>query len=231
MFISECTNQSNPDATTALVVLDWSGGVNPIYPNHYLEGLDLSAFPVEEGGTLADDAEVFQELVADAINKIYCQWPDADVAVRIGEYEENEPYADTILHLTQELRPDGGMDIGQGEYDPCDRQDDNVALIFGERIRELSSVYTFDEWVNVFANVCAHEIAHTLGYGHILREDRSDTERSAFVELMLDRHTMAEMRRPHRFVAEQSNCTIQPIAGPRTVSGSTIVCTHTARND
>ena len=58
----------------------------------------------------------------------------------------------------------------------------------------------------LFANVCAHEIGHTLGFGHVVRSELDSSERSLFVELMLDRHTMSEMRQPHKFIVDQDNC-------------------------
>jgi len=182
-----------------VVLLDWTGGTSPIYSNQDLAGLDLSVFKTTKG-TLADDGERFKELVRAQITQIYCDWPEAAVTTINGE--DSQP-ANTIVHLTQNIQP-GGMDIGEGEYDPCNRQDDNSAIIFGERLRQLGGQYTFDEWVTVFANVCAHEIGHTLGYGHIAREE--SPHNSFFVELMLDRHTMAEMRRAQRFITEQTNC-------------------------
>ena len=203
LFVSDCADDIGvPPRSVDVVLLDWTGGTSPIYAGHAFEGLDLTAFKTAEGGTLADDPESFKELVRARIVQIYCDWPEVAVVTVNGE--DSQP-ADTIVHLTQAVQPEG-MDIGEGEYDPCNRQNDNAAIIFGERLWELADAYTFDEWVTVFANVCAHEIGHTLGYGHIVREERTDLERSAYVELMLDRHTMAEMRRAQRFVVEQTNC-------------------------
>ncbi len=195
---------ANPE-NTMLIALEWGGGTSGIYPAEILDGIDLSAFNLQEGGTLADRSELFEQRLTDQINQIYCDWQQINVLVLNGN-DVNFYNADTKVLLTQAVRPDGRMDIGEAEYDPCDVQRDNDAVIFGERIRQLAGTYTFDEWVNVFANVTAHEIAHTLGYAHISRENRPDGPGAPYVELMLDRHTMKEMRREHRFVAPQTNC-------------------------
>lgn len=207
LFVSDCDSQvAGKPAEASLVVIDWTGGTTAIYPDQELAGVDLTQFPVTGGGTLADHAESFQDQVSQEVARIYCDWPQVSIAVRVGEDDAEGAEADTVVYVTQETKPDGSMDIGQGEYDPCDHQNDNSAIIYGKRIVQLGAAYTYEEWVAVFSNVIAHEVGHTLGYGHIVRAERTDVGRSIFVELMLDRHTMTEMRRAQRFVADQSNC-------------------------
>ncbi len=203
---SKCSRLANADlSNTTLIALEWGGGTTGIYPAEVFDGLDLSMFNLQDGGTLADRAEEFEQRLTDQINQIYCDWDQANLLV-LSSSDADKFNVDTKVLLTQGVRPDGRMDIGEAEYDPCDIQHDNDAVIFGERIRQLAGSYTFDEWVNVFANVTAHEIGHTLGYAHINRDNRPDGPNAPYVELMLDRHTMKEMRREHRFVASQSNC-------------------------
>ena len=225
-YLYECDPSATEKAETAdLVVLDWSGGVNPIYSDQLLGGIDLAQFDIAEGGTLADHSDQFKEMVRREVAAIFCEWPEVAVIVENGEDDGAGQFADTIVHITHEVRPDGKMDIGQGEYDPCNGQNDNAAIVFGKRILQLGGAYSLEEWVRVFANVTAHEVGHTLGYGHVLREEREDVGRSIYVELMLDRHTMTEMRKAQRFVATQSNCPDES-GDYEPVQGAMLTCGH-----
>jgi len=69
LFVADCDGIAGTAAGTAdvitgeLVVLDWNGGVTPLFPGHDFHPLDLSAFHLKEGGSLADDPERFKERV------------------------------------------------------------------------------------------------------------------------------------------------------------------------
>ena len=205
VLAAECTQGVMADTnTTELIVLSWAGGTSPIYPDVQFEGLDFSEFAITDGDTLADDIEYFKEQVRLEITNIYCDCPNVAVVIRNNDDPDTD--ADTVVLITEAIPPSGGTDIGEAEYDPCDRQHDNSALIFGKRVRQLGGRYSFNDWVMVFANVCAHEIAHTLGYPHAEPEDCPGPEECGFVELMLARHTMAQMTEPQGFVAKQTNC-------------------------
>lgn len=196
--------------TPDVFVLDWTGGSSMLYADVELAPVDFDAFATPDGGTLADDSDALMEAVRERVAKILGDLATYGVTVVNGESDEVD--AVTIVHIAQEISPDAPKEIGRAEYDPCDRQHDNAAVIFAERIAQLGDVYTVEEWISVFANVTAHEIAHTLGFGHIERGTDDLSERSLYVELMLDGHTMDEMRGAQRFIHAQTNCSDAPDA-------------------
>lgn len=221
LFLTECGGDADRVAAD-LVVLDWHGGVTAIYPDEDFEALDLSAFETANGGTLADDGELFKERVRLQVARIFCD--SSGPGIRIRHADDVEDQAGTTVYYTQALSPVGWLQIGEAEYDVCNRQHDNVAVIFGEQVRRLGAAYTFDEWVLVFANLTAHEIAHTLGYAHVPRDESPEVERSYFVELMYDGHTMEEMRREQRFLTDQTNCPADSPINLRRAEYPTITC-------
>ena len=222
LFVSEC-DQGDTLIEGELVVLDWSGGTTSLYPNNRFDALELSAFPKSEGGSLADDANEFKEQVRLEITRILCGSPGPKVQVRHAQ--DTSQQVRTTIHYTQELPPDADAVIGEGEFDPCNRRHDNVAVIYGAEILWQGGTNTFEQWVHIFANVTAHEIGHTLGFGHIDREQISLSDRSLFVELMLNGHTMDELRRSQRFVIEQDNCPSDLLRSRRPEEYPIITCT------
>lgn len=205
---------SEPSAkpyTTNEIVLDWTGGHSRIHPEIAFPGLDLRRFPVTEGGTLADRADAFRAAVADEVQRILSGVDD--LSIRIREGESDEAAGATVVYLTQHMAPQGGTEAGEGEYDPCDAEPNNQALVFAETLRRVVGICTWDEWVRVFANVAAHEVGHTLGFEHVAREPESDSARRLYIELMLDGHTAEELRREQRVLAEWPVCSSDKSAG------------------
>jgi hypothetical protein len=187
----------------AVIVLNWDAGENSLYPQRPMEAIDLSTFDTDGGHTLAEHEDWFKEQVRSRVEIIL---NDIDLFPVVVVNDDDWEVIETTVHLTQEITPNGSMEIGRAYYDPCNAYHDDEAVIFGERIRRLGNGYAFEEWVNVFANVCAHETAHTLGFGHVSRLEQPPTERALYVELMLDGFTMSEMRRQQRMITDQSNC-------------------------
>jgi hypothetical protein len=199
-----------PDATgakvaaTDVVLLDWSGGVTKIYPNDDLPGLDLTAFETSDGGTLADNDDSFKEDVRAEVTRILCDMPTD--GIHITNAKTGLPRDVSRVCFAQIASPLGGSQIGQGEYDPCNELHDNDAIIFGDELLKLGGSYSFDEWVQMFANVTAHEIGHTLGYPHVSRIIYPPSQRPAYVELMLATHTVDEMLDSQRYLSDVNNC-------------------------
>jgi len=194
------------DKTTAAdaILLEWSGGTSRIYPGDLLAGLDLGAFVVTDGATLADEANDFKAAVRDEVSRILCDMPTD--GIYLTNSKSGLPGKVTTIYFSQIRSPLGGAQIGQGEYDPCNLDHDNNAIIFGDEILALGDARPFDEWVLVFANVAAHEIGHTLGYGHVPRVIYPASQQPAYVELMMATHTVEEMIQDQRLISDMTNC-------------------------
>jgi len=192
-------------SAASLIVLNWDGGANMLYPNLDLQPLDLALLATEDGGSLADREQEFKEQVRSRIEQILGGVEGVNVRI-VSSDQNRDPAVETTVHLSQEMSPTGNVEIGRADYDPCNEHYGDEAVIFGEQIRRLGNGYTFEEWVTLFANVCSHETLHTFGYGHVLRSEHPPTDRAIYVELMLDNHTMNEMCRPQRLIHELSSC-------------------------
>lgn len=205
LVYADCPNTGGlPVIATDSVYLDWTGGSTTLVTGGVANGLDFSVFEVTDGGTLADDPIGFKQRVLEQVRRIFCDFPD--VAIQIDENDDADPSGGyTIVYVGQEAPRLAGQ-VGEADYDVCNVERDNQAIIYGEQMRRLGTSFTEEKWVMMFANTIAHEIGHTLGYGHVLREEVPEASRSVYVELMLDRHTLTELSREQRFLYNESNC-------------------------
>jgi len=205
LLVTQCADSPEEQQLASdLILLDWNGGTTLLYPDQTFASMDFSVFDLMEGGTLADDVDVFKDAVQQKIIQIFCEY--TDIQIRI-EQAEDFPLTDaTTVYFAQERAPVMAGQIGEAHYDPCNLNHTDTAVLFGDEIRRIGSDFTFDEWVLIFANTAAHEIGHTLGFGHIERADQPEPHRSLYVELMLDRHTVYELIQEQRFVVDQSSC-------------------------
>jgi hypothetical protein len=218
----DCPGAATDKATAAdAVLLEWSGGTTRIYPGEQLSGLDLAAFRVTDGGTLAEEADDFKAAVRDEVSRILCDMPTDGIF--LTNTKSGLPGRVTTVYFSQMASPMGGSQIGQGEYDPCNLDHDNDAIIFGDEILALGDARPFEEWVVVFANVTAHEIGHMLGYGHVPRVIYPASQRPAFVELMMATHTVPEMTQAQRLISDTTNC---PDDHDATASRDRIITLH-----
>lgn len=169
-------------------------------------GFEPSQFAVSTGGTLEDVFDDFRAAVTDRVVAVLSE--AVGTPVILVEGDEHDEIVDAVVLVTQGVPPAGGSRIGEAEYDPCNTSVNDSAVIFGESIRRLAAgrAYSFQQWVNVFANVIAHEAAHTLGFGHIERDSAARPHELEPIELMLDGHTFEEMCREQRAFTPQSLC-------------------------
>lgn len=186
------------------VTLDWTGGSSELMGNALLPGVDLSLFELSDGTTLEDRASEFKEQVQSRVTAVLCEAGETNVRIVTGEASSGGHA--TRLLFTQSLAPERGG-VGTAHYDPCDRYAGEEAIVFAAELLALARErYEIEEWVQVFANVAAHEIAHTLGYSHVDRHPSSDVGRPRVVELMLPVHTLDELRREQRILEPRGAC-------------------------
>jgi len=218
LFVADCSELGDVEASD-VVVLDWTGGVSSIYPDDELPPLDFSNFTTPEG-SLADVEGAFKAAVRDRVAETLCGFPGLAVAVREGEGPSDSPLS--TVYITFSRSPNSRSQIGEGQYDPCNEQHDNDAIIFGEDLMQLGGPYTYDEWVLIVSNVVAHETGHMLGFPHAARTDDNSGERALFVELMLATHTLDEMLSEQRFLSPDTNCPADAAAARQRVEPPSI---------
>ena len=199
-----CSHTDETQTATDVVLVDWSGGTSKLYGDANLAAIDLSRFEIPGGGNLADHDRQFKDAVVAETAAILCGMPGA--AVHITDTKPALITEYTTVHIAQVYAPQTAGHIGEASFDPCNHDHADAAVIFAEELSRLGGPFAFDEWVLMFANVTAHEIGHTLGFGHVGRQQYDAGSRPLFVELMLATHTVPEMISPQRYLADESNC-------------------------
>jgi hypothetical protein len=190
---------------STLIVLDWDGGTSPLDSQSTFSPLEPSDLPILEPVAPGEPSDEFKEAVRLRIEMILCGLDPVDMRVILGKAADY-PGA-TRVYLTGDLPPNGGIQIGQADYDPCNAHPDDVVVVWGGRLMEaVGDELPRESWVNILANTCTHEIGHTLGFFHAddlgLAIDPSYKDR----EIMLSSHSVAALTLEQEFLVPQSTC-------------------------
>ncbi len=184
-----------------VVVLDWTGGDSPLWADGALPPIDLAEFPLAWprcGETLAD-MDGFREMVRAEIEDVLTA-----SGLRVTVEEGEQRAMASVVHFSPVIDPDSDVSLGRGQIDMCNLSDHDYSIVYATRFLEECRLDE-GEWVRVFANVAAHEIAHNFGFDHV---DPDDVPESEFVELMLAGQTILQRVRRQRIIVEQDTCAI-----------------------
>jgi hypothetical protein len=193
-----------------------------------MSGLDPALLLFEESPDAQRIKEPFEESVRARIEQILCGLDPVDMRVINGRADDF-PNA-TYVYITIDAAPGGSGRVGQADYDPCNLYANDVAVIWaGELLAATGPGWSRSAWVNILANVCAHEIGHTLGFGHPDTPDKPIGPPLADQAIMVSAHTIYALAEPMEFTLSQDTCPEANDAGGNGVS-YTIVDTPVANN-
>ena len=201
-----CSRAPAPEAADTLIVLDWTGGSNRHAPGRVLAGFELSALAISDAADRASiNADAFRADVLARVRTMLCALDPMTVAVVDGEAEDH-PGA-TVVHITGDEPAEGGKQIGQSDFDPCNRFSDDGAIIWAGAMARRIPEATYDQWVMALANATTHEIGHTLGFFHPTEADLARTlPGNPSAEVMRKTTSISELLSPQAFLIEQDTC-------------------------
>ncbi|MCP4592656.1 MAG: hypothetical protein GY842_18130 [bacterium] len=193
----------NPEVIAKTVVLDWSGGFADVSDEPLL-GLDFSELYLPSGDSLEEMGPMLQESVRHRVAEILGALVPTGFEVLIGEADDYPD--DTVVLFTSDTVPGDGPQVGQTKLDRCDLHASATVIVWGGTLLNLGDEHTFEQWVNVLANIAAHEIGHTVGFFHpdAVLTDLSQHEKDA--ALMLAVHTLSALLGPQEFLIPQETC-------------------------
>ncbi len=167
------------DKRTKTIVIDWTGrnaDVSKTKEKFLLDvlrpapGIDLNLFCVFESDPpkrLPEviDLSLFKEKVRQRVVHIFRNTTPQDTRFITGEAED---YPDaTKVYVVQGRYERASTALGISVLDPGNQLTTDVAIILGDSILQGNKKYpTLEEWIHCFANVIAHESAHTMGWKH-----------------------------------------------------------------
>lgn len=201
-----CMRAPSVNAAGTLVVLDWTGGTSRHSMSEVLAGFDFDALNVTDFDTAAGmDADALRKVVLAKVESMLCALEPMDVAVIEGESDDH-PEA-TIVHVSGDEPAGGGKQIGQSDYDPCNRYNDDAAIIWAGAMASRIDGATFDQWATALANAITHEIGHTLGFFHPSEADLArELPNNAAAEVMRKSTSITELLSEQAFLVEQDTC-------------------------
>ena len=188
---------------TRTVVLDWTGGSSDVVSSR-LSAVDFAEMYLASGDSLEHYEESFQEAVRLRVEEILSALEPARFDVVTGE-SGNYP-DDTVVYFTSDAVADDGLQVGQTRLDRCDLRREASVVVWGGTLLSLGNDFAYQEWVNVFANIAAHEVGHTVGFYHpdAVLTDLTDYEKDN--EIMLAVHTLSALLGPQEFMIPQETC-------------------------
>ncbi len=184
-------------------ILDFTGGTSPLWMlgKYTFPGIDFSKFITKPNGTLADVPD-FPIMVRDQIEVILLA---ADLGINIEIIVREQMSYRNNVHYTMVSNladTDDKTTLASAHYDICNTKHYNNSLLYCKSFSDKGP-FTIEEWINYFANLTAHEMAHNLGFGHV---DEADVPDSIYGELMTPTLSDIDGIKEQRILVEQDIC-------------------------